>query len=123
MGLFVWWVSDELEVRGAVPGDVARIRAMVDAAYSKYVERLGTLPAAMTADVGALVAAGELYVLWAGELVVGSVRLEVRERLDRVEHAGGGPFDAGAGLWAGVDGCGGGDGAGAGAGGGYVVYE
>jgi hypothetical protein len=55
--------------------DLPAIKPMVAAAYSKYVEHLGKLPAAMTADYDQLVEAQGLYVLRAGGKVVGSVLL------------------------------------------------
>ena len=59
--------------------DVLAIESMLDAAYSKYIERLGTLPAAMTVDYGALVQTGHVYVLRVGGRVVGSVLLPTRD--------------------------------------------
>jgi ribosomal protein S18 acetylase RimI-like enzyme len=55
--------------------DVPAIKPMVDAAYSKYIERLGQLPAAMTADYVKLAETQNLHVLRAGSNVVGSVLL------------------------------------------------
>jgi len=67
--------AESLLVETAKAEDVAAIRAMVDAAYSKYTERLGKLPAAMTADYDKLVEAHGLYVLRVGGDVVGTVLL------------------------------------------------
>ena len=64
-----------LVVEIAKARDVPAIKPMVDAAYSKYIERLGKLPAAMTADYGKLAETRSLYVLRAGSNVVGSVLL------------------------------------------------
>lgn len=55
--------------------DVATIKPMVDAAYSKYIERLGKLPAAMTEDYDKLVETRSVYVLRVCGSVVGSVLL------------------------------------------------
>ena len=68
-------LADDLVVEAATHEDVPLIKSMVDAAYAKYIERLGKLPAAMTANHGALVDAGELYVLRTDGRVVGSVLL------------------------------------------------
>ena len=59
----------------AAADDVAAIKPMVDAAYAKYIGRLGKLPAAMAADYGALVTAQTVYVLRASGRVLGSIML------------------------------------------------
>ena len=64
-----------LVVEQATAGDVPAIKPMVGAAYSKYVERLGKLPAAMTVDYDKLVEEQDVYVLRADGSVVGSVVL------------------------------------------------
>ena len=64
---------ESLVVETAKAEDVPAIKPMVDAAYSKYIERLGKLPAAMTADYDKLVETHSLYVLRVGSNVVGSV--------------------------------------------------
>lgn len=65
----------DVEIRLANNTDVTAIRAMVDGAYHKYIERLGKLPAPMTADYIPLVATGTVYVLRAAGMIVGSVVL------------------------------------------------
>jgi GNAT superfamily N-acetyltransferase len=47
----------------ATQADVRHIRAMVVAAYSKYIERIGKEPAPMNADYEALVDEGKVFVL------------------------------------------------------------
>ena len=64
-----------LVVETAKAEDVPAIKLMVDAAYSKYIGRLGKLPAAMTADYNRLVETQSLYVLRVGSDVVGSILL------------------------------------------------
>jgi len=66
---------ENLVVETAKAEDVPAIKLMVDAAYSKYIERLGKLPAAMTADYDKLVETQSLYVLRVGSNMVGSVLL------------------------------------------------
>lgn len=66
---------EDLVVEMAEAEDAAVIKAMVDAAYSKYVERLGKLPAPMTEDYGKLVETRNVYVLRVGGGVVGSILL------------------------------------------------
>jgi ribosomal protein S18 acetylase RimI-like enzyme len=66
---------EDLVVETAKAEDVPAIKPMVDAAYSKYIERLGKLPAAMTADYNKLVETQSLYVLRVSGNVVGSILL------------------------------------------------
>lgn len=55
-------------------GDVERLRAIVDAAYARWVRELRIRPIPLDDDYGARVAAGEVWV--AGEPVQGLVVLE-----------------------------------------------
>ena len=66
---------EDLVVETAKAEDVPTIKPMIDAAYSKYIERLGKLPAAMTADYDKLVETQSLYVLRVSGNVVGSILL------------------------------------------------
>lgn len=66
---------ENLVIKKATPEDVATIKRMVDSAYSKYIERLGMLPAPMTADYGSLVQTRNLYVLQADGAVLGAILL------------------------------------------------
>jgi ribosomal protein S18 acetylase RimI-like enzyme len=51
-----------VEIRPAVPGDVAAVERLTRAAYSVHIPAVGREPAPMTADHPALVAAGEVRV-------------------------------------------------------------
>lgn len=62
-------------VERATAEDVQVIAAMVNAAFSMYIERLGKLPAAMIADYEALVASKDVYVLRTDNQTVGAVLL------------------------------------------------
>ncbi|MFI8950582.1 GNAT family N-acetyltransferase [Streptomyces sp. NPDC053750] len=62
------------EIRPATAGDASAVRAVTDAAYRPYIERIGVVPQPMEADHAANVAAGRVFVL--GEPVVGLVVLE-----------------------------------------------
>jgi ribosomal protein S18 acetylase RimI-like enzyme len=62
------------EIRRAVAADVAAVRAVTDAAYRPYIERIGRAPQPMEADHAANVGAGKVFVT--GEPVVGLVVLE-----------------------------------------------
>lgn len=50
-------------MRPATPDDVAAIEAIVEAAYSPYIERIGRKPGPMLEDYPLLVEAGGIYVL------------------------------------------------------------
>lgn len=67
--------AEQRVIEPATDADVAAIEAMVAAAYSKYIDRLGTLPAAMIADYRALAASRSLYVLRVGDKTAGAVLL------------------------------------------------
>ena len=66
---------ENLSVESATAEDAPVIKAMIDAAYSKYIKRIGKPPAAMTVDHGERVRAGGVHVLRLGERVVGSVHI------------------------------------------------
>ncbi|MFF0031971.1 GNAT family N-acetyltransferase [Streptomyces avermitilis] len=62
------------ETRPAVAADVDAVKAVTDAAYHHYVERIGRVPQPMEADHAANVAAGRVFVV--GEPVAGLVVIE-----------------------------------------------
>jgi GNAT superfamily N-acetyltransferase len=68
-------LGENLAIERAKAKDVAAIRRMVEAAYSIYTERLGRLPAPMTADHEELVQTQNVFVLRLRGEVVGSVLL------------------------------------------------
>ncbi|MER6984378.1 GNAT family N-acetyltransferase [Streptomyces carpinensis] len=73
--------SEETEgIRVAAAADVPAVKAVTDAAYHPYVERIGVVPVPMEADHAANVAAGKVFV--AGEpatgRVIGLVVIEAR---------------------------------------------
>ena len=67
----------EIDVRPAVASDVPAVRAVTDAAYHHYIERLGLVPPPMEADHSANVAAGRVFVT--GEPVTGLVVIDAYE--------------------------------------------
>ncbi|MFD0311295.1 GNAT family N-acetyltransferase [Streptomyces sp. NPDC127119] len=69
--------AKEPGIRPAVLADVAAVRAVTDAAYGPYVERIGVVPQPVRADHAAEIAAGRVFVL--GEPVVGLVVIEAHE--------------------------------------------
>ncbi|MFF7972973.1 GNAT family N-acetyltransferase [Streptomyces sp. NPDC007905] len=62
------------QIRPAAAEDVPAVRAVTDAAYRHYIERIGVVPQPMEADHAADVAAGKVFVT--GEPVVGLVVIE-----------------------------------------------
>jgi GNAT superfamily N-acetyltransferase len=70
-----------LAVRKAVPGDAAAIAAIAAAAYAPYEARIGRPPAPVTADYGAAVARGEVWVAQRDDDLVGLLVL-----VDRPDH-------------------------------------
>ncbi|AVH59585.1 MULTISPECIES: GNAT family N-acetyltransferase [Streptomyces] len=69
-------MTDE-EIRSAVAADVPVVKAVIDAAFHPYIERIGLVPAPMEADHAANVAAGRVFVT--GEPMTGLVVVEERE--------------------------------------------
>ncbi|MEU5001425.1 GNAT family N-acetyltransferase [Streptomyces sp. NPDC021622] len=65
------------DIRPATTADVAAVKAVTDAAYRHYIERIGVVPAPMEADHAAEVAAGRVYVT--GDPVVGVLVLVPHE--------------------------------------------
>ncbi|MET7360158.1 GNAT family N-acetyltransferase [Streptomyces sp. NPDC005562] len=64
------------DIRLATAADVPAVRAVTDAAYQRYIERIGQVPVPMEADHAADVAAGFVYVT--GDPVVGLLVLVPR---------------------------------------------
>ncbi|WP_128436892.1 GNAT family N-acetyltransferase [Streptomyces cyaneus] len=65
------------DIRSAVDADVCAVKAVTDAAYEHYIERIGRAPVPMEADHAADVAAGKVFVT--GDPVIGLVVLEAHE--------------------------------------------
>ncbi|MGW0652062.1 GNAT family N-acetyltransferase [Streptomyces umbrinus] len=61
----------------AVAADPAAVKAVTDAAYHPYIERIGVVPRPMEADHAADIAAGRVFVT--GEPVTGLVVIEAHE--------------------------------------------
>jgi ribosomal protein S18 acetylase RimI-like enzyme len=60
-----------MRIRRAVDGDAPAVSAVVEAAYSRYVARIGRPPAPMTAGYEQLIAAGDVWVGDSDGMVVG----------------------------------------------------
>ena len=52
----------DVEIRPAVAADVPAVKAVTDAAYRHYIERIGVVPQPMEQDHAADVAAGRVFV-------------------------------------------------------------
>ena len=65
--------SKIVEIRKAVLGDLACLRACAQVAYGKYIDRIGKAPAPMNADFARQVAAGSVYVALRGSEFAGYV--------------------------------------------------
>ena len=64
----------------AVAADIPRIESIVRAAYTKYIPRIGTEPAPMKADYGALLTTHDIFALRANDVLVGAVVLKINDR-------------------------------------------
>ncbi|MET9514186.1 N-acetyltransferase [Streptomyces sp. NPDC002994] len=62
-------MTDDMSIRPATSADVPRVKAVTDAAYHHYIERIGVVPVPMEADHSANVAAGRVFVT--GDPVIG----------------------------------------------------
>lgn len=60
-------------MRPAAPADIPHLVAIADAAYARYVERIGRRPAPMDPDFVALIDRGEVSVREAGGAIVGFI--------------------------------------------------
>ena len=53
---------ESVSIRPATPADLAAVRACVEAAYARYVPRIGRPPGPMLADYARLIADGRVHV-------------------------------------------------------------
>ncbi|MBV1942022.1 GNAT family N-acetyltransferase [Streptomyces sp. BV286] len=67
--------SEDLEIRPAVAADAAAVKAVTDAAYHHYIERIGVVPQPMRADHAADIGQGRVFVT--GRPVTGLVVIRV----------------------------------------------
>ncbi|MET9968235.1 GNAT family N-acetyltransferase [Streptomyces sp. NPDC006356] len=65
------------DIRAAVAADVPAVKAVTEAAYHPYIERIGRAPVPMEADHTANVAEGKVFVT--GDPVIGLVVIEAHE--------------------------------------------
>ncbi|KAJ4206932.1 hypothetical protein NW759_014122 [Fusarium solani] len=81
------FMSDELTLERATSQDVPAIKAIVDAAYTKYIERIGKPPAPMTTDYEEVLQSHDAFVLRRKEdnVIVGSIVLGHQQGSDAVK--------------------------------------
>jgi N-acetylglutamate synthase-like GNAT family acetyltransferase len=72
---------EETSIRRATTADLSDIQRLIDAAYGKYVDRIGRPPAPMTADYAAAVRNSRVWLLHCREILVGALVTE-----DRGDH-------------------------------------
>ncbi|GAB2948674.1 GNAT family N-acetyltransferase [Streptomyces pseudoechinosporeus] len=65
------------DIRLAEAGDEPAVKAVIDAAFQPYIERIGVVPVPMEADHAANIAARRVYVT--GDPIVGLLVLEAHE--------------------------------------------
>lgn len=70
----------KLKLDKATIEDIPAIQSMVNAAYSKYIERIGKPPAPMTQDWDQVIRTHEILVLRDNEQIVGSITLREDEQ-------------------------------------------
>jgi len=70
-----------MSMRRARTADVSDIQRLIDAAYGKYVARIGRPPAPMTTDYAAAVRNSRVWLLHGREVLVGALVTE-----DRGDH-------------------------------------
>lgn len=67
--------AEQIRIGPARPEDAADVAACVNAAYARYVPRMGVKPAPMLADYPAEIAAGRVHVLREGDALRGLIVL------------------------------------------------
>lgn len=77
---------DDLSITKATDEDVAIIQSMVEAAYTKYIDRIGKRPAPMDENYHQAIHTHTVLVLREGDdQVVGAIVLEIEPSLDSVK--------------------------------------
>jgi len=85
-------------LRPAVAGDVAGIKACIDASYGHYVERIGRLPGPMTDDYAEILRSRKVTVAENQGVIVGVLILDVTSDGFLLETVGVDPANRGKGL-------------------------
>ncbi|KAM0421124.1 hypothetical protein ACHAPT_011016 [Fusarium lateritium] len=81
------FTSEDLALRRATPQDVPVIKAIVDSAYTKYIERIGKPPAPMTTDYNEVLDSHDVFVLRKNDdqNIVGSIVLGHEQGSDSIK--------------------------------------
>ncbi|KAM0548431.1 hypothetical protein ACHAPJ_009917 [Fusarium lateritium] len=81
------FTSKDVSLQRARIEDIPPIKSIVNAAYTKYIERIGKPPAPMTADYTALLATNDVFVLQThnDKAIVGSIVLKHEPGADHVK--------------------------------------
>jgi GNAT superfamily N-acetyltransferase len=85
-------------IRPALPADQARMEAIVEAAYSPYLTRMGRKPAPMVDDYARRIAAGQAHVLQEDGAIIGLLVLEPAEGFLLLDNIAVDPAQHGRGL-------------------------
>ncbi|SCO87408.1 related to acetyltransferase, GNAT family [Fusarium oxysporum] len=70
------FTSPDLTVTRAQASDIPSIKTIVNAAYEKYIPRIGKLPAPMTADYASLLTTHDIFILRTAQSPVGALVLQ-----------------------------------------------
>jgi GNAT superfamily N-acetyltransferase len=76
---------DDLSITKATDEDVPVIQSMVEAAYTKYIDRIGKRPAPMDEDYHQVIYSHTVLVLRGDNQVVGAIVLEIEPSSDFVK--------------------------------------
>ncbi len=69
-------MSVEITIRGACLADLDAITTLTDAAYAKYIPRIGRKPQPMTADYHPMIDTGQVWLATITNVVVGLIVLQ-----------------------------------------------
>ncbi|KAF4446593.1 hypothetical protein F53441_9774 [Fusarium austroafricanum] len=81
------FARNNLSLTRAQPSDIPSIKAMVDAAYSKYIPRIGKPPRPMTVDYTSLLTSTthSIFTLRSADEIVGALVLNHEPGADRIK--------------------------------------
>ncbi|KAF4436044.1 acetyltransferase [Fusarium acutatum] len=79
------FTSPVLPVTRAQASDIPSIQSMVNAAYEKYIPRIGKPPAPMTADYASLLTTHEIFILCTTQSPVGALILRHEPDSDAIK--------------------------------------
>ena len=82
----------------ALPSDADAMRTLAQAAYEKYVPRIGREPGPMFADYETIAASGDALLVWQGSELVGFLVTELEDDALLIENVAVSPDQQGSGL-------------------------